>query len=455
MASVSDCAVLADSGSVRPRGETLRHPTSRYAVYALVGLLLLLLAVVATSCKRQFDFIVSDGRYYYVYLSSLVIDGDLDFSNQMREHWGNDYCPDPNKHVTQRGLVANIYPIGVALTLAPSFLVGHALAHTCHACTGAAWCLPDGYSLPYQLSCLVFLLMLATATMALTDRLLTEVFHVDPLLTTLAVVLYWLGSPLLYYTFREPFMAHGPGAFWVTCVIYLIWRLLEGLERGILSPRYLFLLVFAASMTLVCRYSNGCLAPLYGYFLFRMVRTGAVLRLVRCLPAALAGLFPFGVQALAWHELHGQWFMSTHSGLGGFHWTSPALWQTLFSSRHGLFFWSPLLLVSAGGLIWRLRNTTSETRPFLGWLLGAFLLLWYINSSWCCWWFGDSFGGRAFLELGFLFVLGLASAFEAMHCTSPASRRAFAAGIVVLLLYHFALMSLYILHLIPRDDFLL
>jgi hypothetical protein len=86
--------------------------------------------------------------------------------------------------------------------------------------------------------------------------------------------------------------------------------------------------------------------------------------------------------------------------------------------------------------------------------LGSFLLLWYANSSWECWWFGDAFGGRAFLELGSFFVLGLAGAFEAARTARPWPRRALVAFVAAALVYQTVLMGLYIGHRIPRGDYL-
>jgi hypothetical protein len=428
----------------------LREAAVRRAVYAALGPLLFVLAVAAVLGKKEFDFVVSDGRGYYVYLSSLVVDGDLDFANQMREHWGSDPIPPLEDHRTPRGLVRNKYPIGLALTLAPPFLTAHAAALACHALTGADWCAPHGYSVPYQLANLLFLLALAVWSMVLTDRLLTEAFGTNPLLAAFAVVLYWLGSPLLYYTFREPFMAHGAGAFWVTATVYLVWRLREGLRARRLPAGRLALVAFTTSMALVCRPTNAVVLPFHLYLLACVARAGLLGALLRRLPLALPGLLPLAAQALVWHELYGRWLMYSYEG-EGFHWARPAAWQTLFSSRHGLFFWSPLLLLAAGGVAWRLRRP----QPLLVCYLAAFLLLWYANSCWDCWWFGDAFGARAFLELSGLFVLGLAGACEAARRAGRAARRAFVAALGVALAYHFVLMLLYILKVVPRGDALL
>lgn len=434
-------------------GEGLEAPRFRCRLYAGLGLALFALALLSTCFKKQFNFVVSDSRFYYVYLPSLVIDGDLDFTNQMREHWDGDWRPNFDEVRTERGLVKNKYPIGVALTLTPSFLAGHAIALVCHRATGAAWCAPDGYSVPYQVCNLVWLLALAAGTMMLADRLLTRHFAIQPRATFLAVVTYWLGTNYLYYTVRQPFMSHLAGAFWVTAALVAVAALVADLERRRLSGVRLFLLTFSTSMALVCRPTNAFVLPFGAYLLYRIVRAGRFGALLRRAPAVAAGLAPLAAQMAVWYGLYGHVVMYSYED-EGFHWAHPAAWQTLFSSRNGLFFWSPLLLVAAGGIARRLRPGPGRPEPLLLCFVGSFLLLWYCNSCWHCWWFGDSFGARAFVELSALFVLGLASAFEAVLHAGPAARRVLVTAVVAAVAYHFVMLGLHTLRLVPHDSYL-
>jgi hypothetical protein len=265
---------------------------------------------------------------------------------------------------------------------------------------------------------------------------------------------YWLGSHFLYYYFREPFMAHLAGTFWVTSSVFLVWRLAQGLPQGRLSARRVFLLTFCTSMALVCRPTNAFLLPFHIYLFSAVVRHGLLLRLPRVLPAALLGLIPVYAQMAIWQEIYGRLVVYSYGGIG-FHWLHPAGWQTLFSSRHGLFFWSPLLLLAAGGVLWRLGRAGRRAEPVLFCFVAAFLILWYCNSCWECWYFGDAFGGRAFLELTSLYVLGLGLALQAVRSAGRWARGAFGAVLALALVYNLVLMGLYIFHVIPRSDYLL
>src|SRR5262249_29634938 len=159
--------------------------------------------------------------------------------------------------------------------------------------------------------------------------------------------------------------------------LFLVWKLLGGLKRGRLGAGRLGLLAFSTSMALVCRPTNAFLLPFSLYLLAAVARAGLLGRLLRLAPAVLVGLAPLYAQSLAWHTLYGRFLLNTYTREGThFNWTRPAAWQTLFSSRHGLFFWSPLLLVAAGGVAWRLYRGAGRGRSLLLCYLGSFLLLW-------------------------------------------------------------------------------
>jgi hypothetical protein len=167
----------------------------------------------------------------------------------------------------------------------------------------------------------------------------------------------------------------------------------------------------------------------------------------------LLGLLPLLVQMLVWHHTTGHFIFYSY-GDEGFNWGHPALWQTLFSSRHGLFFWSPLLMLSIIGI--GLHICCGELRnPFTRCYLVSFLILWYLNSAWHMWWFGDSFGGRAFLELSSFFILGLGLLFNHIRQSSRLIKSITVIGILMCIGYNYFLMVLYILSRIPRGDYLL
>jgi hypothetical protein len=111
-------------------------------------------------------------------------------------------------------------------------------------------------------------------------------------------------------------------------------------------------------------------------------------------------------QFFAWHAIYGHFFLIPQGG-GFMQWTSPALWSVLFSLRHGLFSWTPAVLVAVLGLYHVVRRDA-----VVGWSVAIVVLLAvYINASVSDWWAGEAFGARRFVGYSVFFALGLAAIF--------------------------------------------
>jgi hypothetical protein len=430
-------------------------PLFRYRVYFTLAVSLFLLSIFksASPLAKPFSFVVSDGRYYYVYLPSLLLDGDLDFHNQICGHWETDLRGDILRSRTELGYVRNKYPVGVALSIAPGFLAGHAAACFLHAAFGTDFVAPDGYSAPYQLLSFLWILVLGVLSLCLMDYLLNNCFGVAPALTLVATLACWAGSPLLYYMLREPFMAHVVSGFWVNLCLVQLYILGRKYPLAEVTAGRLFALTAAFSMALICRPTNVFLAPFFVYVLSRLVRAGQLGRLARIAPAALPGLAPLALQALVWRQMTGHWIFYSY-GRVCFDWLHPAVWQTLFSTRHGLFVWSPLLFLGATGLCWRLASRLRRPEPFVLCALLSLITLWYLNSAWPTWWFGDAFGARAFIEATVVFAAGLAFLFEQARSLPTAVRLTGWALLAASVLGELTLAGLYARGLISHDGYL-
>src|SRR5262249_42316360 len=151
------------------------------------------------------------------------------------------YHPGLLNNRTEQGYVANKYPIGVALSTAPGFLAGHAVACLLHPALGWNSLAPDGYTTPYQLLSFLWVTLLGVASLCLIDFLLSNCFRIGPTPTLLAVLVCWAGSPLLYYMTREPFMAHVVSGFWVNFCLVQLYLLGRKHPNGEVQPLRVFL----------------------------------------------------------------------------------------------------------------------------------------------------------------------------------------------------------------------
>jgi hypothetical protein len=126
----------------------------------------------------------------------------------------------------------------------------------------------------------------------------------------------------------------------------------------------------------------------------------------------------------------------------------PSLLDSLFSSRHGLFFWAPVLTIAVLGLA--LRAALGH-RAALG-ALTALAVLALVNAGLRPWWSGG-FGNARFLPALPLFALGLAMILELVRRTARQRPLRLAAAFgAALVAWNLLLMAQYRAELIPRDD---
>src|SRR5437867_11188322 len=100
----------------------LDSPAGRNKLYALFAAVCFALAAGLAGVKsvvrhQPIEFATGDAKEYYLYLVSPVVDGDLDFSNQLIEHGGVQFDSAKLASRTSRGYIRDKYPIGLALSL--------------------------------------------------------------------------------------------------------------------------------------------------------------------------------------------------------------------------------------------------------------------------------------------------------------------------------------------------
>ena len=328
---------------------------------------------------------VGDAAGYWGYLPSLLFDGDLSLTNQ----------PGP-RHIVADGIPGRgRFPPGVALTFAPAFLIGHVLA----LLTPAA---ADGYSMPYQLAALVQQTLMLAFTAWSAATLARQRLGVGETPAAWACLAWMVGTNVLYYLPFEPASAHLTGCFWLSASLLLLHRA----ERSGTSGHAVLAFGCLAAMT-VTRVTNLIFFAAAGLHTLRPFRRhpGPAWLVTAGLALAAAAI---GVQYWHWSGLWnappGRHDQLGYGGDDHFYWTQPALVRVLLSSRGGLLFSAPVLILAIAGW-WRLRRDALLLPA-----VGSALLLWYVNAAWTEWWF-NSLGNRAFIELGPLWVIGLAATF--------------------------------------------
>lgn len=352
--------------------------------------------------------LASDGSNYFSYLRSAFFDRDLDFHNEFA-HFNQSFWMTYKPKTTVTGHLTNVFSVGPAVLWSPFYLTAHLAVLTANY-FGAHW-QADGFSAPYILAINLGSLFYGFAGMCLVYRMCKKYYgHALSLAATATV---WLATFMLYYTLWEPYMSHATSFFAVTLFIYY-WDATRytGQTAAVRLPRQWAALGLAAGLMMLVRWQNGLIMILPAmeslvlyYCLIRKNSWPAAVSLlagnILFLLLALAAFFP---QMAAWKIIYGS-FLTIPQGTSFLRWNSPFMSELLFSSRHGLYSWSPVVYISTIG--WPALFKRDRFLGVCG--LTVFLLMTYVNSVVSDWWAGWGFGMRRYDGLVILFALGLAA----------------------------------------------
>ena len=381
----------------------------------------------------------SDGVGYYLYLPAVFIDKDLtlettinrQFAGKAEEWMGVARYP-------TTGRLLNRYPIGEAIMLSPFFLTGHIIAKLLGVSA-------DGFSWPYQLTAAFAGLFYLIAGLILLRNILSQYFSIPA--TFLSLIAITFGTNLFHYGTCDNIFSHIFSFFLFCTLLFLsnkiyqqpdkLHFILLGIAGGLLTivrPTNVLFLVFVPLLNV---YN---LETLKGRLKFVSSQLSSV---VTCAVAYLLMIFPL---LLYWKFITGRWLVNSYQGLS-FNWTNPEIINVLFSVRKGLLFWSPFLILGIIGLFF-------VTRYWKGILLPAVMLLLlhtYVVSSWPAWWYGGSFGHRAFTETLPIFAIGYAALLETTR-EKPVVYRGILIGSCLLMLLSIKSMIQYWNGVIPYDE---
>jgi hypothetical protein len=351
----------------------------------------------------------ADEIEYFSYLHSAVFDHDLEFGNEYQYFYDHDpkglegfkkTFLDGREAATGRHI--NFGPLGTALLWAPFYLAAHVLVLVLAAL--GRHVSPDGLSAPYQAAaCYASVLYGYAGLLLLQGRLLAFFPARAGLLATLGV---FLGTPLLYYMTLAPGFSHAVSLFAVTLLLEAFFR-----HRG--RPGLLGWAVVGAAgglAGLVREQDALFLAIPLADLAIRALREREIGKgLLRAGAVLGASFLVFLPQRLVYHALNGS-FGPSHLVARKLSFWSPHFLDVLLDPGHGLFVWSPLVLVAVLGLV----RFASRSRDLLGAIfLLAFLLQVWINGSLESWTQAGAFGSRRFLSATPLFAFGLAALAEA------------------------------------------
>jgi hypothetical protein len=345
-----------------------------WAPWALAGI-----AVIAIALTFK-PVVENDGVGYFVYLHSVVVDHDLDLTDEYTAAAaaGVQVWPGLVGQRTPTGMVADYFPVGAAILSLPLYLAALALQ-------------PSGepqFGPPFTQAFALASLLYGLLALALAYRLGLAITG-SAWAAGLGAVAAALATPFVYYLLYEPSYSHTFSAFAVAAFLLAWWTRRE--QRS--TAGWLGLGLLGGLMAAV-RWQDG---PLLAIALLDLPR--ARWRVLLLAPGALVAFAP-----QLWVDLviFGTWLPVRPAGqeltpLSGHY------LEVLFSSYHGLFVWSPILLAAAAGIALLREKAFAVAAGY------AFILETAINGAAPDWWGGYTFGMRRFLDLVPFAAVGMAA----------------------------------------------
>jgi len=327
----------------------------------------------------------SDGFYYYAYLRSLAFDRDVDLANDYRLLGLDDAQHQYLFQPTVTGHAQSAWSIGPAIAWSPFFAAGHVVAR--HLARRGEAISTNGTAYPYRQAVVVSGLFYGLLGLWFTYRFV-RLFR-PAAETIVAVVLTAAGSFMLWYLLREPTMSHPLS---MAAVAGFLWCWADGRDHRT-TAGWLALGLIGGVMALM-RWQNVLMFALPGVDLLRTMRIDARQATVGGIMLALGALAGFVPQMLAWHAIYGHWFAQSPVG-PRLYWFHPQIVDVLWSSRNGLFAWSPVFVPAVVGLA-----ALTRREPLLAWsALAIFAAMTWVNGAVDDWWGGAGFGMRRFDSL--------------------------------------------------------
>ncbi len=372
----------------RDPGEDVRRDPALLLLAAFLGALLVILF-------SHSDRFWGDGIHPYSYLVSIMEDGDLDFENNARDLAGGE----PSRTFRH-------YSIGPAFVWAP----GYAVAEVASRLTGRR---PDGWNAIYRNAAALASLLLGWSGLVALYLCAREMpGRASALLAALAI---GSGTFLLGYLAWAPTESHS------STFAAASWLMYWALRVDPLHPTPAFLIGALLGFATIQRWQAAVLALFVASVFARALWERRGSRFAWPVFACCAGaLLAFLPQAIVWKSVFGHWLTIPQGA--SFVNSELRVEGVLFSPRHGLFAWSPVLYLAIPGfVIWAKRQ------PWI--CVGALLTIVATirtNAGLEDWFGGSAFGGRRFdLTLPF-FGMALALAFE--HLVQQVRKRPHIAG---------------------------
>lgn len=368
----------------------LCHPLVRNGIWILIAV------IAMTVFFGPTDNWEWDPSFYYAQIRSPLIENDLDFRNETRT--GN-----LETEYTVTGLQNSLWPIGPSILWSPWFLAAHGVLLLTRP--GQA----DGFYFPY-----ISLVSLGSAAYGIGGLFLIHRLcrHFSTKAYAWMTTVLCLGAtPLFFYVFRQPIMAHTTG-FLVSTAMMLIYMVLT--QSQVLSQQSGILFGVTWGLCFLTRWTGllmGIVPLTYlTEHLAQAIRARSRSQAKQVVQQALVMLAAFALtispQLVLWYRLHGSFFAMPQSPGSFVDSILPInLLNVFLHTNRGLVFWCPFVLIGMAGIA-LIPNKRVRLIATIS-LICHVVLIGYRRD----WYSGGGFGARYFIEtlpftaIGFVCIL--------------------------------------------------
>ena len=340
-------------------------------------------------------YINNDAIGYYDYLPSLFIRHDL-----IRKDIPDKNNPALYRHIDNIWGYINYhdykvdkYACGTAVLQLPFF----AYAYTTTTLNGGT---NDGYQRPFQVAVFyatIFYLFLALFFLKKT----LELYDIKKYVVILSQLLLVLATSVTHYANAEAGFSHVYSLFAITAFIYFMGSYFKkkNINHFIIACLFLGLILILRQLNILIILFVPFLAGSWQNLIKGI--NGLWVNYKKTLIGVFLIFLIFFIQCTLWYLQTGHFLLYSYRG-EGFHLLNPHLIPILFSYRKGLFVYTPVTFISISGLIWLVYKRRYYWA--LTWL-AFFIILTYVLSSWESWYYGGSYGLRAYIDYYAVFFI--------------------------------------------------
>ena len=319
--------------------------------------------------------IYGDGRFYYSYLPSYLINYSLDLSDSFF-HLGISSFP---------SLLgpANIYPIGPAIIWAIPFILA------------SLFLIPfqnaSGYGIIYEIFIGISNISLVFVGIYLLRKTLLKFF--DQSTSNLAAIAIFTTTNLLFYGAVDVINSHSASFFLSSVFLYLFTS-----KRNLINSVCLGITV---GMLALVRSQD------YIFLIFPLVEFLRKKNMLLSVITVIISLIVFLPQIFLWQVYFGGFIANPYLKVRSFDFLSPHFIGVFFNKNSGII-WTPIIFFCLYGLFKYLKRNFNIA--FYSILIVAFEI--YIIASWEVWWEGESYSARMLVSSLPFLGIGLASFLE-------------------------------------------